>query len=290
MNANLSGSLWMVLAMAGFAVEDAIFKGVTRTVPPGYALMAFGLTGALIYMGISRALREPVFAREMIERRLLLRSASEIVGRLFYALALAFTPLSTTSAILQATPLVVALGAALILGEKVGPRRWVAMVIGFAGVIVILRPTPDAFRADALFALVGMMGFAGRDLATRASPPHVSRWQLGTLGFLVVAAAGAVIMTASGEGLVTLTPSESGRVVLTAIFGVIAYTSLTQAMRTGAIGVVAPFRYTRLLFALVIAVTFFDETPDLWTYAGGAIVVLSGIYTLLRGARSTRET
>lgn len=286
MNANLRGSLFMAGAMLAFSVEDALYKQAASTVPPGLALTLFGLGGTVLYALLSLRAGEPVVTRDMLRRPLLIRSAIELAARLFFALALAFTPLSSTSAILQAAPLAVTLGAALFLGERVGPRRWTAMGIGFLGVLLILRPSPDAFRADALLAVAAMICFSARDLATRVSPPTVSPWQLGTSGFISVTAAGLVIMAARGEAP-ALPPSGALALLLgMTLFGVAAYTLLTLAMRTGEIAVVAPFRYVRLLAALIIAVLAFGERPDIWMLAGAVLIVGSGIYTLLRGRRT----
>lgn len=275
----------MVVAMALFAVEDALFKSVAPGLPPGEATLIFGCTGTLLYILLTLRAREPVLHPAILRRPLLIRTGFEIVGRLFFALSLAYTPLSVTSSILQAAPLVVTAGAALILQEQVGARRWIAMAVGFLGVLMILRPTPDAFRADALLAVAGMIGFAMRDLYTRASPPAVSTNQLGVLGFAVIIVAGLVMLPFDPAPPRLPSGTELGRLLLTGLVGVTAYTALTRAMRTGEISVVAPFRYSRLLVALFFAFLFFGERPDLWTLAGGALIVCSGIYTLIRSGR-----
>ncbi|MGD9865432.1 MAG: DMT family transporter [Pseudodonghicola sp.] len=286
MSDNLRGALFMVLAMMAFAGEDAFYKIAAASLAPGFALLLFGLLGLAAYAALARGAGQPVLHPAILSRPLLVRSAFEITGRVFFALSLAYTPLSTTSAILQATPLVVTLGAALLLGESVGPRRWAAMAVGFLGVLLILRPTPEAFRADAILAVIGMIGFAGRDLATRASSPAVSRWQLGVLGFLVVAVAGLVMMAFDPAPPALPAPRAALALLATAGFGVTAYTLLTQAMRVGEISVVAPFRYSRLLIALLIAFVVFGERPDALTLAGGALIVASGLYTLWRSGRA----
>ncbi|MHA6347115.1 DMT family transporter [Roseivivax sp. CAU 1761] len=284
MSPNLAGSLFMVAAMMGFAVEDALFKAATASVSPGIGTMVFGGLGLALYAGLARAGGSPVWSRAYLRPRLLLRTGFEIMGRLFFALALAYTPLSTTSAILQAAPLVVTLGAALVLGEAVGPRRWTAMLVGFGGVLMILRPTPDGFEASALLAVAGMVGFAGRDLMTRASPPEVSAAQLGVLGFAVVLTAGALITMFEAA---PAAPDGRAAALLAAcaLTGVASYAALTRAMRTGEVAVVAPFRYSRLIAALAIAYLVFGERPDALTLAGAALVVASGVYTLWRSGR-----
>lgn len=288
--ANITGSLFMIASMASFAVEDALFKSVTVTLPPGQSTVIFGLTGLAIFAAWSRLSGEPAFVAEMLRPRLLGRSTFEIAGRLFFALALAYAPLATTSAILQATPLVVIAGAALLLGVRVPASRWVAVSLGFAGVLMVIRPTPSAFDATALFAVAATIGFAGRDLATRMSPPAVSARQLGVLGFVVVTIAGA-ILTLWDEGPLRLPSlSEALRLGLTGLVGVLAYQALTQAMRTGDIAVVTPFRYSRLLFALLFAVLLFGERLDGWTVAGMVLIVGTGVFALLPGSGARQNT
>lgn len=280
---NLTGALFMIAAMAAFAVEDALFKSVASSFPPGRATVLFGLTGLLIFVLWSLVAREPVLVREMVRPRLLVRSGFEIGGRLFFALALAFAPLATTSAILQATPLVVIAGASLLTGTRVSPSRWAAVGLGFAGVLLVIRPTPAEFDATALFAVAGTVGFAGRDLATRMSPPTVTARQLGILGFLVVTAAGAILSLWDHAPLRWPTGPEALRLGLAGMVGVLAYQSLTRAMRTGDVAVVTPFRYTRLIFALAFAVVLFGETLDGWSLAGMALIVGTGVFALLPG-------
>jgi drug/metabolite transporter (DMT)-like permease len=287
---NLRGSLFMVLAMLGFAIEDAFFKGATGSlgVSAGVGTMLFGLFGTAFFVLKSAVSKEPIWRRAYVQGPLLIRSAFEILGRLFFALSLAFAPLSTTSAILQAAPLVVTLGAALVLKESVGIRRWAAMSVGFLGVLLILRPTPSGFDATAIFAVLGMIGFAGRDLMTRASPPEVSATQLGILGFLMVFLAGCFITAFEAQPLAAPTPFALTLLLGTGLAGIVGYSALTKAMRTGEVSVVAPFRYSRLLIALVIAYFIFGERPDLLTYVGAALIVGSGTYTLVRSARKQR--
>jgi drug/metabolite transporter (DMT)-like permease len=289
-SANALGALFMVVAMTLFAVEDALFKSVAPGLPPGEATLIFGLTGTTIYILLTLRAGEPVLHPAILQPSLMLRTMFEIIGRLFFALSLAYTPLSVTSSILQAAPLVVTAGAALLLKERVGPARWIAMAVGFAGVLMILRPTPEAFRPDALLAVAGMIGFAMRDLFTRASPPAVSTNQLGVLGFAVIIVAGLLLLPFDPAPPRLPLAGELGRLLLTGVVGVSAYTALTRAMRTGEVSVVAPFRYSRLLVALLFAFVFFGERPDLWTLLGGALIVATGIFTLLRSNRRATAT
>ncbi|WP_420568540.1 DMT family transporter [Thalassovita sp.] len=283
---NLRGAAFMVLAMGAFALEDMLYKSATQTYPAGQALVLFGTFGLVIFVAMSVRQHEAILHPAILTRPLLLRTVFELGGRLFFALALALTPLASTSSILQAAPLVVALGGVLIFHEPVGWRRWLAMLVGFAGVLLILRPTPASFEPYSIFALLGMIGFAGRDLATRASPPSMSTAQLGTLGFAVMVLAGVILMGSRAEQL-QAPPSEAVYLLIgTSVVGVLAYGALTRAMRIGEIGFVAPFRYSRLVFALILAVVIFEERPDGLTLLGGAVIVASGLYSLRRQSKA----
>ncbi|KMK65841.1 DMT family transporter [Puniceibacterium sp. IMCC21224] len=282
MTDNFRGSLWMLLAMLGFGLEDAFFKLATSSVSAGMGTVIFGLLALAICIAVARSRQVPLWHPAYLRRGLLIRTGFEILGRLFFALSLAYTPLSTTSAILQAAPLMVMLGAAIVLGETIGPRRWIAMAVGFAGVMLIIRPSPAGIEPNAVFALLGMIGFAGRDLATRTAPPEVHSAQLGLLGFAVVTFAGLVILCFE-PGAPTLPDMRAATLLCgTATCGVVGYTALTAAMRAGEVSVVAPFRYSRLIVALIIAVTVFGERPDILTLTGAALIMASGIYSLWR--------
>jgi drug/metabolite transporter (DMT)-like permease len=284
MTDNLRGALWMMLAMLAFAIEDAILKFAlgAGSVTPGTAMVVFGLMAMGLSALYARWQGVGLWHPAYLQPRLMVRSMFEIMGRLFFTVSLAYNTLTVTSTILQAAPLVVTLGAALILKEKVQARRWLAMAVGLCGVLLVLRPVPEQFSPAVIFAVLGMLGFAGRDLATRASPPAVHAAQLGVLGFAVVTCAGLVLLVFEPD--TPSLPDAAGwrAMALTALAGMLAYTALTFAMRTGDVSAVAPFRYIRLLFALAIAVLVFGERPDALTLAGAVLIVGSGLYTLWR--------
>lgn len=270
--------------MAGFAVEDVFVKAAAQHMPLGQVVLTVGLAGLLVFCTMARARGEQIFHPVFLTKPLLVRSGFEVMGRLFYALAIALTPLSTTSAILQATPLVVVAAAALMFGESVGWRRWSAVLVGFVGVMIILRPGLQGFSALSLLAVAGMIGFAGRDLATRVAPKVLSNRQLGIIGFAMLSVAGTIILSVTGGAVV---PEPRGALVLlcAAVFGIGGYHALTSAMRTGEVSFVTPFRYSRLIFAMILAVVVFNERPDTATLLGAGLIAASGIYTILRGNR-----
>lgn len=277
----------MIASMAGFAVEDMFLKTAARELPVGQILMIFGGAGMIGFAILAKANGARLITPALISPAILVRAVFEVAGRLFYTLAIAVTTLSSASAILQATPLVVVAGAALIFGEKVGWRRWSAIFVGFIGVLVILRPGLDGFTPLSILAVLGMLGFAGRDLATRAAPKTISNLTLGVYGFAMMVPTGAALLAWTGGAVWPSGPIAAALLGAT-VFGVAGYYALTAAMRVGEVSLVTPFRYTRLLFALVLGVLVFAERPDAATLIGSGIIVASGIYTLLRGRRPLR--
>lgn len=283
---NLLGALFMVLAMAGFAVEDSLVKIAASSLPLSQILLSIGVLGTLTFLALSIRAGEPAFSRAMLSPVMLIRSAFEVMGRFFYILAITLTPLSTASAILQASPLVVIAGAGIFFGEKVSLRRWIWVLVGFAGVLMILRPGTEGFGILSLLAVIATLGFSGRDLATRAAPLTMSPYQLGVLGFLMLILAGLIALP-FGPSLVWPTGMAALSLLGGATAAVLAYSALTLAMRTGEIGAVTPFRYSRLVFAMIAGIAFFHERPDLWTIIGSVVVIGSGLAALMStGTRS----
>ena len=284
---NLIGSLFMISAMAAFAVEDSFVKAAALTLPVGQILILFGLGGALCFALSARASGAALFPRAALSRVMQIRSLFEISGRLFYVLAIALTPLSSATVILQATPLLVVAGAALVFGEQVGWRRWSAIVIGLIGVIVIVQPGSDAFSALSIFAIIGMIGFAGRDLASRAAPKSLGTAILGFYGFLALIVAGVAFSLWEAKPFLWPTPVASLWLVGAILAGVGAYAMLMRAMRVGDVSAVTPFRYTRLLFGIGLGVFVFGETPTTATFVGAGLIVVSGAFIMWRGKRIT---
>lgn len=283
--ANLIGSLWMVLGMATFAVEDMFLKAASQHIPIGQVLVIFGIAGTIIFALIAKLSKEKLYTPEIQSKPMRLRVIFETIGRLFYILALALTPLSSATAILQATPLVVVAGAALIFGEKVGWRRWTAIFIGLIGVLIIIQPGTDSFSALSMLAVIGMLGLAGRDLASRAAPPSLSAAILGFYGFLCVIVSGTLFSIWDGKGFIM--PDQTASLYLAGAisFGIIAYTSLMKAMRTGDVSAVTPFRYSRLLFGVALGILLFDEKLTATMVLGCTLIVLSGLFIMWRGKK-----
>lgn len=175
---NMRGIMLMVLAMAGFAAEDMFIKLAASGLPVGQILVVLGLVGALMFMVYARVNGTSVFSKGFFHPAVLVRNLTEMLGGLCFVTALTLIPLATATTILQATPLLVTMGAALVLGEAVGWRRWTAILIGFCGVLLVIRPGLEGFEPEVLWAVLGVVGLAIRDLASRKVPKTISSLQL----------------------------------------------------------------------------------------------------------------
>ncbi len=283
---NLKGALLMVFAMFCFSLEDMAVKQAAAHMPVGQILTLFGFAGTMIFAGLTWQRRERVFHPVMAERVMVIRAGFEVLGRVFFTLSLALTALSTTSAILQATPLMVAAAAVVIFREPVSLSRWALIGLGFLGVLLVIRPGLDGFSPLSILAVLGMIGFAGRDLATRAASPVLSYAQLGVTGFAALLLSGLLLSIYDGYWIMPQL-TDLGYIIMASLVGVAAYTALTMAMRMGELSVVTPFRYTRLVFAMVLGALVFGERPDALELLGGAVIVGAGVLLMLtaRGPR-----
>ena len=284
---NIRGIALMTAAMFGFAIEDALVKTLSVTMPVGQILILLGLGGALIFGGIAWAQGTKLFTRDLLDPLMLTRNLGEMFGTMAFVSALALSPMSLVAAIIQAMPLMVTMGAALFLGAPVGWRRWSAIIIGFIGVLIIIRPGTAEFDIGAVLALLGVTGLTARDLATRVMPAKYSSRQLSCYGFFAVVPAGLLLWAFSGGAFAPQSP-EVIRLAAALLAGVMGYYALTLSMRMGDISVITPFRYSRLLFALILGAIVFGERPDAYMLTGSAIVIAAGLYTLIREARLAR--
>lgn len=280
----------MVFAMFAFALEDTFLKTAAAGLPLSQVLLVMGLAGMLLFGATAALSGEKIFSVDAIAPIMRIRFVFETLGRLFYVLALALTPLSAATAILQATPIVVVMGAAALFKERVGWLRWGAIVTGLVGVLIILRPAAGSFAALSVFALLGMFGFAGRDLASRASPSSLSGSALGFYGYLAIVVAGAGYWPLENRHFIR--PDAGTCIALAAAVacGTVAYSALMKAMRTGEVSIVTPFRYSRLLFGLALGMIAFGETLDLPMIVGSTVVVLSGLFAMWKGQAPRQDT
>lgn len=282
---NPAATLLMVGSMAAFAVEDLFLKRAAMALPPGQVIAMTGLAGALVFWFIALLRGQPILTRRALRGAPLIRMLAEAGASILYVSALALIPLSVNSALLQASPLVVTMGAAVFLGEAVGWRRWTAIAVGFLGVLIVLQPWDAGFQAAGLLTVLAVIILAARDLATRAMPAEIGTFQLTTWAYLALVPAGLVLMAWMGEAPAPVDASRWTDLTLALVSGLFGYYGVTAAMRLGEVAVVAPFRYSRLVFALMLAVIFLAERPGPATLIGAALVIGSGLYTFARERR-----
>lgn len=287
---NLRAAGLMTGAMAMFALEDAGIKLLAQRLPVGQIVATIGVLGLGIFWMLLARQGGRMLTRDLIRPVVVLRNAGETLGTLSFVSAVALTDLASASAILQALPLALVLGAALFLRERVGWRRWLAILIGFAGVVAIIRPGLSAFQPASVLALVAVAGLAIRDLSTRRMPRHVPSHQLSASAFGVLAPAGLILAAAQGTPLLRPTGAEVATFAACIGVGVAGYAMMVMATRVGEASMVAPFRYTRLVFALVLAVLVFAERPDAVTLAGAAVICGSGGFAMWRELRRGRRS
>lgn len=286
---NLRGALLLVVAMAFFNGEDVFIKLLSDRMPTGQIMLAIGLGGFAIFLAVLARLGLPFWTPALRHPKVLLRTAGEMVGALGFVTALALIDISMATAILMAAPLATVMGAAIFLGEPVGWRRWTAVLLGFCGVMLIVKPGMVGFEPASLWAVLGVAGLVTRDIATRQIPPDVPSPQISAAAYLGATLAGVIMLVIFGDAPVMPHGREWLSLILAIGLGACGYAAIVSAMRIGEVSVIIPFRYTRLVFALIIGVLLFHERPDGLTLLGCAIIVGSGLYTVLREAQVKRR-
>ena len=286
---NTRASLLMLGSMAAFAMEDVFLKRAATALHPGQVMAMVGLAGARCFWAVARAKRQPILSRRALGGAALIRSLSEAGASMLYITALTLIPLSVNAALLQASPLVVTMGAALFLREPVGWRRWSAILTGFIGVLIILRPGTDGFEAAGLLTVACVLILAARDLSTRMMPADIGTFQLTTWAYLALVPSGIALMAVAQAPPTQIDPAQWGDLVGALLTGLVGYWAVTAAMRLGDVSFVAPFRYARLVFAALLAAVFFGERPDIWMLLGATLIIGSGLYTFARERRLRRS-
>jgi len=279
---NFRASLWMVAAMALFACEDLFLKWAAAALPAGQIILIFGLAGGVMWGALVWRAGVPLFGRGFLHPMVMIRNLSEALGSMAYLTALAVIPLATAAAILQSAPLMVTMGAALFLDEKVGWRRWTAIALGMIGVLMILRPGAEGLSLAAIIAVLSVVALSARDLVTRRVSREIHTLQLTTWAYLGLIPAGLALMWIQGTAYRPVDLANGLGLAVAYSLGAAGYYAVTYAMRIGEAAVVAPYRYTRMVFALILAMVFLKERPDLWVLGGAALIILTGLYALAR--------
>lgn len=284
---NTRGALLMMASMACFTFGDACMKLASADLPLSQLLVLRGLFASLIIYLVARrmnALTLDLAARDW--NLIALRAVAEVAAAWFFLTALFNMPIANVTALLQMLPLTVTLASAVFFGEPVGWRRWTAILIGFGGMLLIVRPGTEGFNAYSIYALIAVVCVTVRDLATRRMSAAVPSLTVTLSASLAVLAFAAVLSL--GEDWQPLDASLWGLVAAMSVFIIGGYLFSVMTMRTGEVSVVTPFRYTGLVWALVLGWAIFGEWPVPLTFLGAGIIIATGVFTLLREARARR--
>ena len=285
---NTRGALFMAGSMASFTLNDTAMKTLTQDVPVLRALFRRGSLATLGLLILGRAmgsLRWNLPRRDRIV--IVVRSLAELGATATFLTALVHMPLANLSAILQALPLAVTLAAAVFLKETIGWRRLVAIIVGFVGVLIIIRPGPDGFEIWSLLGLCSVGFVVVRDLSTRFLSRDVPSVNVAFWASAAVTTMGCVVTLQ--QGWQPVSGDDGLLVVVAGVLLLAGYMFAVMVMRVGDISFVAPFRYTALLWAILLGWLFFGTFPDGWTLAGAALVVASGVFTLWRERASRKR-
>lgn len=278
---NARGAVYMMVAMAAFTLNDATMKVLTADLPLFQAIAMRGVCTLMGLIVLARLMGQWRPALPPADRRVIgVRCVAEIVSTVLFLAALTHMPLANLSAIMQALPLAVTLAAALVFRETIGWRRLTAILIGFVGVLIIVRPGPAGFDVWSLMGLGSVAFVVLRDLSTRqisrAIPSvMVAVWSSAAVTF-------AAFVASVGTSWEPLDGTQALLVAGAAAALLVGYLFSVMVMRVGDIGFVAPFRYTALIWAIFLGWLVFGTLPDPLTLMGATLVVATGIFTLWR--------
>lgn len=285
--ANLRGIGYLLVSIVAFILNDTLIKLVSARLPPGEILVlrgGFALAIILVLLVMRGDHRQ---WRLAVSPLIAWRTVGEVGTTIFYLYALFHMPIANVSAIAQIVPLMTTAAAAIFLGEAVGRPRWLAIAVGFVGVMIIMRPGLDGFDAYSLAALASMALVSMRDLLTRRLPAALPTLLVTAISTGAVALSGIALSFSetwpapSGEDLMLL--AAAGSLLL------VGYGTVILAMRYGEMSVMAPFRYSVILFAIALGYGVWGDVPDTATILGTVIVVGSGLFTLDHERRLARR-
>lgn len=280
---NMRGAGLMMLAMVGFTLNDTALKMLAGEVPLFQLLFIRGVLATAALALMARKMGQLDFRMSRSDLKwVTLRAVGEASAAYFFLTALFHMPLANATAILQTLPLTVTLGAALFMGMPFGWRRGSTILVGFIGVLLIVRPGTEGFNQYSVYALLSVLCVTLRDLSTRL----VSR-AVPSLTVTVTSAAGVMLFFGALQLPAQWEPmalTEVGLLLASTTSIVGGYAFSVMVMRVGDISFIAPFRYTGLIWALILGWVVFGDWPHPLTLLGGGIVIASGIYMLYREA------
>jgi S-adenosylmethionine uptake transporter len=283
MSENFRGALIMMICMSAFVLNDAFVRLAGDSLPLAQILFIRGLITTFLLLAF--AIYGGAFSISVSKKdkwRIFFRSVAEALTAYFFLTAVMHMPFANVTAILQILPMTVTLAAAFVFKEKVGIIRISLIILGFFGVVLIINPSADGFNLYAIYALIAVVLITIRDLITRKLSSEVP-----TLLPTVSASIGVLffsVILLINTPLQPLNLQNSSFIFLAAFFIVFGYYTAVLVMRIGEISFISPFRYTAILFALILGFIFFDEKPDKAAFLGIMIVMSAGIVLMMRNS------
>jgi len=284
--ANRLGILAMIGSMALFIVNDALVKYASETMPAAQLIFIRGVMASALVLAVARAMGATDRIMDITRGWVAVRAVIDAFGSLLFLVALFHLPLANATAINMASPLFITVFSAAFLGERVGRPRWLAIGVGFLGILLIIQPQAEGFNVYALVCLVATVLIAVRDLVTRRVPagvPSILITVSNTVAVTVLAGGLSVV-----EGWRAFDAFELGLLALAAIFLAAAYYLIVIGTRRGDLSLIVPFRYTAVLFATIVGFVVWGDTPNALAWCGIGLLIGSGIY-LLRASRRARS-
>ena len=281
MSENFRGAVLMMICMGAFVLNDAFVRLAGDSLPLAqilfYRALLTTITLVLVafYTGV---LKLSVSSQD--KWLIFFRSVTEALTAYFFLTAVMNMPFANVTAILQILPMTVTLAAAVMFKEKVGAFRILLIFLGFLGVILIINPAKDGFTIYAGYALISVLLITIRDLLSRklsVDVPTLMPTVSASLGVLLFS-----ILLITKTAFQPLNLQNSFFIVAAAFFIIFGYYTAILVMRSGEISFISPFRYTAVLFALMLGFVFFDEQPDGIAFLGMTIVIISGIALMIR--------
>ncbi len=278
LRANRHGILCMCIAMACFVANDSLVKYASQTMASAQLVFIRGVMASILVLALVRSARALHQAGEMVRGTVAARAWVDAIATFTYLLALFHLPLVNATAIMMTAPLFIALIAARLMHERVGVGRWCAIVAGFVGVLLVIQPRAEGFNAWSLVCLGGTVLMAIRDVMTRRIDPGVPS-SIVTLAtaIAVTLLSGAVSVV---EGWQPFGPFEGALLAFAALFLAGGYYFIVAGMRHGELSVIGPFRYSGLLWAVIIGFLVWGEVPNALGWLGIALVTVSGLYVV----------
>ena len=279
---NTKGIFFMLLAMAAFALGDILIKMSASFLSPAQTMFLLISSGLMIYALIAMIKGENLIDSRAFSSVLLVRYFSEMIGLMAMIMSLTKVPLSIVGAVTQASPILVAVGAVIFLRETVSWRRWTSILIGFVGVVLVIQPGVENSDFAVIWPVIALVAFSVRDLVTRLTPPDLPAASIATLTMAFALPFNAAWVLFNNE---MFWPTEINWIIVSCmiILGSIGYLLLISSLRVGELSVIMPFRYSRIVFLLILGVLVFGERPNLSMLIGSALIIASGVYLIWRG-------